>query len=635
MTEWAEKYRKLSTKRSSMPGAFRAWKFQREPMDVLSPHDLTQFVILMCAAQVLKTTAYENTVGCFAQNDPCPILVIEPREDDVQYLSKSGIDPMVRETPSLRRLFAEKKSRDSSNTISEKHFVGGSLTILGAQVPENFQMRSVRVALGDEVDRWPRLFPGEGSPVSLFIARTANFRSIRKVALASTPTIDNASVIQEWFKKSDQRRFFVPCPLCRHMQVLVWSADYAPWPTRGSVVWGEQPEGYIEPADAHYRCEACEKLIPNWRKSWMINNGEWRAGNPRSRIAGFHLSRLYSPITPWGDLAEMFLGALDGEHGKLQSFVNTQLAEVWRVAGDAPEWEIIAGRADDYFPGQVPEGVIFLTAGVDVQQDRIEVSIYGWGRRKQRWLIEHEVIWGSTAQEDGPAWSGLDEVIGRTWTHEGGAEMTLLRVAIDSGHATQVVYSWARKKRPGLVIVVKGFDSGPALVGQPKTTETVNKRRKRGVLVYPLNVSMAKAELYGQLRLPKPEPGAPYPIGWFHHFRAEDGFYKQITAERYIQQKNKLGVLVGQWHTVGRNEALDCANYARGAAEHAGISKFTEVIWRRLERQLGVRANIREAQAAADTQLPAPPTPPPPPAPLPALDAPKRSKRRVFGTLEF
>ena len=561
-----------------MPGSFRAWKFQREPMDVLSPHDPTEFVVMMCAAQVLKTTAYENTVGCYAANDPCPILVIEPREDDVEYFSKTGIDPMFRDSPALAHVMAAKKSRDSSNTINEKQFVGGSLTMLGAQVPENFQMRSIRVALGDEVDRWPREFPGEGSPVSLFIARTANYRRIRKVALASTPTIEGSSTIAEWYERSDQRRFHVPCPHCGGYQVLHWAG----------VKWAD------DPSSAWYECEHCHEKIENWRKPWMIERGEWIKGNTKSKIAGFHLSRLYSPITPWGDLAEMFLDAKD-DALKLQSFINTQLAEVWKITGDAPDWEVIASRAEDYEKGTVPDGALILTAGVDVQRDRLEAAVWGWGRNRQRYLVDYRVLFGDTARLGDGAWTALTEMLSETWRHDSGAEMSISRTAIDSGDQTSTVYEWARQQGPGRVIVVKGYDTGTAILGTPKTTESNAKRRRRGVLVYPVNVSMAKTELYGQLRLGKPAEGGGFPPGWVHHYRESDEWYKQLVAERYVQGKDKRGFTVGRWHKTGRNEALDTANYALAAAEHLGVRKWNESAWRRLSLSHGDQPKKQEA----------------------------------------
>lgn len=616
VTEWAEKNRVLSSERTAQPGMFRAWPFQREPMDVLSPHDPTEFSVFVCASQMLKTTAFENAIGCAATNDPGPILLIQPRESDVEECSKKFIDPMIRDTACLAERFTRKKSRDAGNTINEKQFTGGSLTMLGAQTPENFQMRSIRYAFGDEVDRWPREVGKEGSTVRLFIMRTANFRLIRKVALASTPTLEGDSVIWDWWLRSDQRRFYVPCPFCEHFQVLVWSTEHAPWPTKGGVVWGQQETGeFVAPVDAHYRCEACEQLIPNWRKPWMIDRGEWRKGNPKSKIAGFHLPRTYSLITPWGDLAEEFIAAKDNP-GELKAFINTKLAELWKLSGDAPDWEVIAGRAETYHKGNVPYGALMLTAGIDIQTDRIEVSVYGWGRNKQRWLVDHRILWGPTNTLDGIAWAALTAMMGETWPHESGADMSLMRAAIDSGDQTTQVYDWARRQSPGRVIVIKGYDNGVALVGQPKTTETVAKRKRRGVLVYPINVSMAKAELYGQLRAVRPEASEEYPAGWFHHYREEDSFYRQLVNERFVQAKDRRGVMVGRWHKTGRNEALDCANYARAAAEHVGVSKFNEAVWRKFEIGMspdripvkeGAAAEVPARQAVEQKPIAAPP----------------------------
>lgn len=567
----------------------------------------------MCGTQVLKTTLGENVIGCFTQNDPCPIIVWQPREADVRYFSNTGIDPMFSETPSLRSLVAPKKSRDAGNTITEKQFLNGSLTMLGATSEANMRMRSARVLFLDEVDEWEKEFPGHGSPVELAMGRSDNFPN-RKIIIASSPTLQGTSTIEYWWLRSDQRRYFMPCPFCDHGQTLVWSPEYAWRPTEGGVVWGNQPEGYIEPVKAAYRCEHCKRLIPNWKKPWMIDQGLWGKQSPESDIAGFHLSREYSPITSWGKMAVEFIAA-SGDPVRLQSFVNTKLAEVWKQQGDAPDWEVVASRAENYEKGTVPAGASLLTGGVDIQADRIEFHVWGRGRNKERWLVDHQIFWGPTVTLDCAPWQALTAAINDTWPHESGSDMSLSKVAVDSGYLAAVVYDWARRQTPGLVMVVKGYDSGVALVGQPKTTETVSKRQRRGVLVYPINVSMAKAELYGQLRAARPAAGDPYPTGWVHHYRESDAWYKELVSERFVQTKDRRGVLVGHWQKMGRNEALDCANMANAAAEHIGVSKAKEADWDRIEAQIlwtGERPARAEAVATAQ---PVAQQPPPPPAP--------------------
>lgn len=599
MTEWAEKHRIVSSERTANPGPFRAWPFQREPMDVLSPHDPTEFVILMCAIQMLKTTAFENAIGCAIDQDPGPILLIQPRESDAEEFSKQSIDPMFRDTPVLRDKVVVKKSRDVGNTIDQKRFRGGSLVMLGAQTEENFMMRSIRYALGDEVDRWPRSFKREGSVVGLFINRTANFRGHRKVALASTPTVLGESVIAEWFELSDQRRFHVPCPFCGFHQVLKWE----------QVRWGDDVLAH----DAHYECVSCEQKIPHWRKAWMLERGRWIKENPDSEIAGFHLSRLYSPITPWGDLAVEFLAAKD-DPAQLQKFVNTKLAEPWAHKGDSPDWEVIASRAEQYEKGTCPQGVLFLTAGVDIQRDRIEVQVNGWGRGKQRWLVDYRVIWGDTAQRNGEVWRALQAMLAESWPHNSGAQLPILRMAVDTGDAQSQTnaYDFCRVNREK-VIAIKGQATGVALLNQPQTSEASARRKKRGgLLLWGVNVSLAKQELYGHLRMKKPEDGT-YPDGWFHHYRESDEFYQQLTAEKLVMAKNKKGYDAPEWQKTGRNEALDTANYNRAAAEHVGISKWGEARWKALEESFrpkppGVKPEPEPAKAEPQAQQEKPKT---------------------------
>jgi len=217
------------------------------------------------------------------------------------------------------------------------------------------------------------------------------------------------------------------------------------------------------------------------------------------------------------------------------------------------------------------------------------------------------VLFGDTARLGAGPWLELTGMLGETWRHASGADMSISRTAIDSGDQATQVYDWARQQGPGRVIVVKGYDTGTAILGTPKTTESNAKRRRRGVLVYPVNVSMAKTELYGQLRLGKPAEGGEHPPGWVHHYRETDEWYKQLVAERYVQQKNKRGFMEGRWHKTGRNEALDTANYAKAAAEHLGVGKWNEAAWRRLEVAHGDKPKVSTPQASQQSVT----TPPP------------------------
>jgi phage terminase large subunit GpA-like protein len=283
----------------------------------------------------------------------------------------------------------------------------------------------------------------------------------------------------------------------------------------------------------------------------------------------------------------------------LQVFVNTVLGETWTQMGEAPDWQRLYDRRETYRVRTVPAKGLFLTAGVDVQRDRIEAQIVAWGRGRESWLVDYVVLDGDTARAE--VWRQLTDLLGTTYRHEGGAELGLARLAIDSGWATQEVYHWARQQGPGRVLVVKGYESGSAPIGQPNAVEVTlqGKKIKRGVKVWPVATGMLKSELYGWLKLERPteESGQPCPPGYCHFPQIPEEFFRQLTAEQLVPKVVK-GYRRLEWVKVReRNEALDTRVYARAAAAQYGIDRFSERHWKALEHQIQAAANaIRELQ---------------------------------------
>lgn len=587
LSEWAKEYLRLSKENSARPGRFQPFAFQVEPMDCLSATHPCDRVVLMCGSQVMKTLIIQAATAYAIHVEQGPILIVEPRETDAEAFSQDRLDPMLRDTPALHGLVADKKSRDSGNTKLYKRFRGGSITLVGSNAPANLAMRSVRWLFFDEVDRYELSAGKEGDPIRLGRQRASTYPN-RKELMCSTPSIEGLSRIATEFALSDQRYFEVPCPHCGEYQILRWD----------NVKWGDHNNRYVKPEHAEYECDHCHKRIKNWQKIGMLERGRWHATNPEGRFPGFHLSQLYSPFKSWGELAVDFVEC-GKDTEKLKTFVNTVLGETWRDRGEVPDWEKLAARAETYKRGRVPEGVAFLTAGVDVQKGRIEASIWGWGRNRERWLVDHIILEGDVDRDE--VWHALTaEVLNSTWSRADGGEFNLARLAIDSGHATQRVYDWARRQGAGRVLVVKGTDQGAALLGQPSTAESSRngKRVKRGVMVWPVNVSQAKSELYGSLRQDRPGPGELIPSGWVH---TPDGmqeeWYRQLCSEHYVIRVVK-GFRKGAWEPLrDRNEALDCANYARAAAEHAGWSRMNDVMISRLMDGVKQDAALKASKA--------------------------------------
>jgi phage terminase large subunit GpA-like protein len=398
--------------------------------------------------------------------------------------------------------------------------------------------------------------------------------------MVSTPTIRGLSRIEREFEASDQRRYFVPCPHCSHMQWLQFER----------LRWAKG-----QPETAMYHCAGCEKPIAEHHKMEMLGRGEWRAtaisANPNA--IGFHLSALYSPIgwKSWEQIARDWLAA-QGSDEMLRAARNTLLGETWTESGEAPEWQRLADRRIA-FPAQIPAGGLFLTAGADVQKDRIEVDVWAWGRGLESWLVDHIVITGGP--DDSGCWDRLTAILGQTWTHQNGAIMTLAKLAIDTGYESAAVYAWSRKQGVAQVAPVKGvegFNRATPVSGPTFVDATVNRRKlKRGARLWTVATATFKAETYRYLRIERPsEPDAPNPAGTIHlPDWADSEWLKQLVAEQLVTIRDRRGYARQEWQKMReRNEALDVRIYARAAAWIIGADRFDERIWRQLEKQAGV-----------------------------------------------
>jgi phage terminase large subunit GpA-like protein len=264
----------------------------------------------------------------------------------------------------------------------------------------------------------------------------------------------------------------VPCPFCGHYQKLTWP----------NIKWGAELAEDVPPTQAYYKCENCHAQIQNHHKTEMLEHGKWIAENPTSRVAGFHLSSLYSPVGwfSWSQAAESFLNAKDNEQ-LLKVWVNTTLGETWVDKGEAPDWERLFERREDYKIGIVPSGGLILTAGVDVQKDRIEVEVVAWGSDKQSWSVDYKIFDGDPAKPE--VWQYLDEILGTNFESEDGTSRRISMMAIDAGYATQEVYNWVRSKSSGQVMTIKGSSKAVVPLGNPTKIDINQKgaKIKRGV----------------------------------------------------------------------------------------------------------------------------------------------------------
>src|SRR5216683_5826541 len=564
VSEWADSYRTLSQRASAEPGPWRTERtpYLREVMDCLSPSSPVETVVLMKGAQIGGTECGNNWIGYVVHQAPGPMLAVQPTVEMAKRNSKQRIDPLIEESAVLRELVSDPRSRDSGNTMLAKEFPGGLLVMTGANSAVGLRSMAARYLFFDEVDAYPGDVDGEGDPINLALARTRTFAR-RKVFMISTPKITGRSRIEASFEDSDQRYYWVPCPHCQEYQTLKFA----------QLRW---PKG--EPEKAVYVCEHCGGEIENHEKHWMLPRGEWRPAAPGpGKAAGFHLSSLYSPVGwfSWADAAAMFADAQKNP-ALLQVFINTVLGETWALQGEAPEWQRLYDRREDYKIGTVPKGGLFLTAGVDIQKDRIELEVVAWGRGKESWSVDYQVLEGQTAEA--AVWAKLTAVLNSYYPTASGAALPIVKFAIDSGYATPEVYAWTRKYGGARAVVIKGDSRAAAPISQPSPIDVgpQGKRVRWGVRVWPVNGSMIKEELYRWLRLDRPteESGEPHPFGYCHFPKYGEEYFKQITAEQLVTRIVK-GYRRPEWQkTRDRNEALDCRSYSRAAAAVYGMDRF-------------------------------------------------------------
>lgn len=618
LDEWAEQKFYLSPDAGAAdPGRFKAWPFQRGWMRAMSDSRTRQVTVIK-SARVSYTESVKALIGYYVEHDPCPIMVIQPDEGDAKGFAKEAIEPMLRDCPAVGERFYGAASRES---MLLRRFRGGVLDIVGSRSPGAFRRKGRRVIIGDEGDGYPRSAGNEGSPWELAKKRSEMYWN-RLWVLGSTPTIHGASLVEREFLDGDQRRYYVPCPHCheahhdRGMQVLEFK--HLRWDGRA-------------PEDAVFVCIHCGAEITHDHKRWMVEGGEWRVGPhpqfpdvppppPWHGHASFHIWSAYSlgPNTTWGHIASEYVKAKAGGVDLLKTFVNTWLGETWQDSGEAPEWRRLYDRREDYAIGTCPAGVLFLTLGVDVQRDRLVYEVVGWGRRKESWSIDADVIMGDTSDlsTKGP-WSQLDALLARAFPHASGAELTIRMAAIDSGDQTQTVYTYVRGTDPGRVIAIKGTDAGSTLMWQgQKVDVALNGKRVGKIQLWWVCGAIGKSELYGWLKLDVPTDegrahGEVTPPGFCHFPHYGESFFKQLTAEERVTRRTRKGFAIDTWELIpGReNHHLDSRLYARAAANRAGLDRAHESQFAAMERSLGMAVTPPPAAPSAPTTTPTPPTP--------------------------
>lgn len=554
VSEWADNNRVIPDGASAEPGKWRTSRtpYLKEIMDCMSAESRIQEITFVKGAQVGGSESANNWIGYVIDQNPAQTLLVQPTVDLAKKYSSQRIAPMINSCPALKEKVRDSRSRDSGNTMLVKNFTGGFLVLTGANSAAGLRSYPVQNIILDEVDAYPSDVEGEGDPVGLAKARSRTF-SQRKHLLISTPTEKETSRIWAEYEKTDQRRFFVPCPDCGHYHFFEWANFNIPKDERGKKM----------PEKAHMVCPECGSVIEEQQKEKMLESGEWRPTKPENiskKRRGYHISTLYSiGFFRWEDCAEKWIEA-QGNDRELQVFINTILGEPWEDKGEQLEHEQIMNQNRVEYGTEVPDNVLILTAGVDVQDDRLEVEIVGWGHERESWGIEYKAFYGKPTEN--LVWEELDHFIQKDFSYKDGHKLNVACTFVDSGgHCTSETYAFTKKRESRRVFSIKGVGgAGLPLVGRA----TKNNRLKANLFL--LGVDTGKVKIFEMLR--KAEPGSGFchfPMGKGY----DEAYFKGLTSEKRVL-KYSAGRPRYEWKKKSgsvRNEPLDVRNYALAALE--------------------------------------------------------------------
>ena len=546
VSQWADRYRRLSAESAAEPGQWNTDRapYQREIMDAVND-PACEDVVIMSSAQVGKTELVLNIIGYYISHDPAPMLVVQPTIEMGQTFSKDRLAPMIRDTPALSDKVRDVKSRTSGNTILHKAFPGGHVTIAGANSAASLASRPVRIVLMDEVDRCPPSAGSEGNPIKLAEKRTTAFWNRKKIKV-STPVLKSTSQIYKEYLAGTMEEWNVACPRCGEYQPYEW--------------------GRIRFSDVTMECVGCHEHIGE--AEWKQSTGKYVAEHPeRHRKRSFHLNELASPWKHWPDIIQEWEEANReykefGDTNKLQTFINTALGEPWEERGVSADSDDILERREAY-DAEIPDGVLVLTAAVDVQADRFEVEVVGWGHGYESWGIGYAKLYGDPGKDG--VWDDLEAYLDREMYFKSGAGLLIACTCLDTGFHTTQCYKWLKEMelKGKRIYGVKGMGG----MGIP-LIHGLSKNNPYRVHLFTLGVDSGKDLVMGRLNIKEPGPGyCHFPIGRDRGY--DEDYVKGLDSEQRVTRM-KDGRAVIRWEkkvSGGRNEPLDLRNYNTAAIE--------------------------------------------------------------------
>ena len=601
VSDWADTYRVLSGVGCPEPGPWRTSRtpYLREPMDCLSSSSRIRRVVLVFGSQLGKTEAGLNWLGSVIHWRPAPTLLVQPTIEMAKRLNRQRLEPFIRETPAIAERIPPPRARDSGNTAFLKVFPGGLFVLTGANSGSAAQSMPAANLFADEVSSYPLEVDDKGDPLENFEARTANFPR-GKTLITSTPgEAEACRVTKEFEARSDQRRYHVPCPACGERQRLIWPL----------FKW-ESPD-----AEVFYECAHCGERFEERHKARFLPEGVWvPSAKGDGMTAGFHLPGWYAPLgwISWGEIRDQFIRAKT-DRVLLKGWINKRAAEPWR---DAIENQfnvdgLAKRRADEgagngYPVGSVPDGVLVMTAGVDVQGgggsigERLVITIWGWGRGEEAWHLGHFEIHGDPQGDE--VWEQLDRIRETRWNRGDGAELLIAQGAIDDGgHATHRVRDYCRTRQNW--VPVKGLSQkGKAVIGKGVAVDIDRKNQaiqRRSVLLYPIGSDTSIAHLQGRLRNDQPGPG------YMHLGQCStDQFLAELFPWKR-KPKTVKGFTRYEWILPQgeHDEGGDCTRYAYAALQLLSRRYNRATMWDQLEQQAQAHQVTRTVKRKRGTWL--------------------------------
>ena len=570
---WADHFRRLSQEASAEPGQWNTDRapYQREIMDAVNDAGVEE-IIIMSSAQVGKTELILNIIGYYIDYDPSPILCLQPTLEMAQTFSKDRLAPMIRDTPALRGKVKGVKAKDSGNTILHKVFPGGHITMAGANSAAGLASRPIKIVLMDEIDRYPASAGTEGNPIKLAEKRTTTFWNRKKIKV-STPTIKYHSQIETEFLASSREEWCVPCPCCKRYQPYEW--------------------GRVRFSDVSMECKFCGEHFGEME--WKENLGKWIAAAPEiRRKRGFHLNELASPWRHWEDIIADFQEAnrelkQHGDTEKMKVWINTALGETWEEKGKAADEDSLLKRRERY-TADLPDGVLLITAGVDVQDDRFEVEVTGWGKGYESWGILYRKIPGDMEKEE--TWEKLERFLDMELYFENKNSLLIACTCIDTGgHFTTAAYKFLKKmeKKQKRIFGIKGMGGEGIPLVNKVSTNNIEKVR-----IFLLGVDSGKEILMTRLNTADEGPGyCHFPINADRGY--DETYIRGLSSEqRVIHFRDGRPVLKWVKKSGTRNEPIDLRNYSTAAAE------ILRPDWDVLEKKVkqGINYMKRQPEAA-------------------------------------